>query len=296
MPLFCRTGAGYDPAMQYEDDTAFQRAILANPADTTLKLVYADWLQDRADPRAEFVRLQVQLNGMVESESAAQATEWLGKMGSNLDPKWVAFVTTLAQPFKPLTFRAGEPGHPFTEPIGLRGQLAVFESQYRTAEAWGTGLLEDIQFLVRAGWDECAYGAASCPTFGFACELPFGAAPLTARKVLTTIKAANFRSEHIPNLDVTESKYPGYHPNTMNDEVHTDFAEQYMFSREPGDVEDISTRGLKSYVSDGRLWYVLLHVGEKPGAEVTLLAVGRSPDGKRLVGAITSQMCHSLCE
>ncbi|MBN9121631.1 MAG: TIGR02996 domain-containing protein [Planctomycetes bacterium] len=30
--------------MRYEDDITFQRAILANPADTTLKLVYADWL------------------------------------------------------------------------------------------------------------------------------------------------------------------------------------------------------------------------------------------------------------
>jgi hypothetical protein len=84
--------------------------------------------------------------------------------------------------------------------------------------------------------------------------------------------------------------------DTANDEIHIDFAEQYMFSHEAEDVEDISTRGLKSYVSDGRLWYVLLHVGEKPGAMVALLAVGRSPHGNRLVGAITSQMCHSLCD
>jgi uncharacterized protein (TIGR02996 family) len=47
--------------MQYEDDIAFQRAILANPSDTTLKLVYADWLQDRSDPRAEYVRLQIEI-------------------------------------------------------------------------------------------------------------------------------------------------------------------------------------------------------------------------------------------
>lgn len=69
--------------MQYEDDIAFQRAILANPSDTTLKLVYADWLQDRADPRAEFVRLQIQLNGMVAQASATQAAEWLGKKGDD---------------------------------------------------------------------------------------------------------------------------------------------------------------------------------------------------------------------
>jgi uncharacterized protein (TIGR02996 family) len=45
--------------VHYDDDAAFQRAILANPADTTLKFVYADWRQERDDLRAEFVRLQV---------------------------------------------------------------------------------------------------------------------------------------------------------------------------------------------------------------------------------------------
>src|SRR5438067_9840359 len=94
---------GYDSAMPDEDDIAFQRAILANPADTTLKLVYADWLQERADPRAEFVRLQVQLSGMVDQGSAGQLVEWLSAKGSSLDPAWVAFMTTLAQPFEPIT-------------------------------------------------------------------------------------------------------------------------------------------------------------------------------------------------
>src|SRR5688572_680687 len=115
--------------MRCEDDVAFQRAIMANPADTTLKLVYADWLQDRADPRAEFVRLQLQLNGMVGQESVAQAAEWLGNKGDNLDPKWVAFMTTLAQPFEPIRFdKHKEHGYPFTERIGLRGRIAAFES------------------------------------------------------------------------------------------------------------------------------------------------------------------------
>jgi uncharacterized protein (TIGR02996 family) len=273
--------------MQHTDDIAFQRAILANPSDTTLKLVYADWLQERNDPRADYVRLQV--------EKRFAFGQRLAELGCGLDPGWVAFMETLSQPFQPLTFRERAPAHPFTEPIGLRGQVAVFESQYRTTDAWDAGLLEDIGFLVNAGWVDCAYGAADGPMFGFVCELSFDHAPLTAREVLTTIKAANFRSEHIPNLDVTAIGYPGYHPHTMNDEIHTDFAEQYMFSREAGDIEDTSTRGLKSYVSDGRLWYVLLHIGEKP-TDVVLLAVGKSPNGKRLVGAITSQMCHSLCE
>jgi uncharacterized protein (TIGR02996 family) len=40
---------------------AFLRAISSAPDDNTLRLVYADWLEERGDLRAEFVRLQVRL-------------------------------------------------------------------------------------------------------------------------------------------------------------------------------------------------------------------------------------------
>jgi uncharacterized protein (TIGR02996 family) len=277
--------------MQYEDDIAFQRAILANPSDTTLKLVYADWLQDRADPRAEYVRLQVQLNGMLDLNSTAQALAWLGKMGSNLDQKWVAFMTTLAQPFEPVTFQAGDPGHPFAESLGSRGQVVTFESHYRDADDWNEGLLADLVFVTGVDWGDCAYGAADFPMGGFVCELSTGQHPLTARDVITAVRAGTFRSDHIPTLDATALPYPGYHGGTINDEIHSEFASQYMFAHETA-----GTHGaLKRHVS-GQLWYVPLHTGGWPCNMVTLLAVGRSPHGKRLVGAITSQMCHSLCD
>jgi uncharacterized protein (TIGR02996 family) len=78
--------------MRYEDDVAFQRAILANPSDTTLKLVYADWLQESDDLRAEFARLQVQLYTTGSVESAVEAAAWFLLMGNRLDPDWVAFL------------------------------------------------------------------------------------------------------------------------------------------------------------------------------------------------------------
>lgn len=36
-------------------------AIQEDPADDTLRLVYADWLEEQGDPRCEFIRLQLQL-------------------------------------------------------------------------------------------------------------------------------------------------------------------------------------------------------------------------------------------
>ncbi len=138
--------------MQYDDDIAFQRAILANPADTTLKLVYADWLQDRADPRAEFVRLQVRFNELTDCESeAVQIADSLNEVGSILAPEWVAFMTTFAQPFVPGWCSRG---NPFADRVGKRGTVCVFESQYRTAGELNDGLLADLTFLTSVDWGQ----------------------------------------------------------------------------------------------------------------------------------------------
>jgi uncharacterized protein (TIGR02996 family) len=42
------------------DDVDFVRAIQAHPSDLALRQVYADWLDERGDPRGEYVRLQCQ--------------------------------------------------------------------------------------------------------------------------------------------------------------------------------------------------------------------------------------------
>src|SRR5947209_5479870 len=42
-------------------DDAFLRAIIEGPDDDDLRLVYADWLDERGDPRGEFIRVQVEL-------------------------------------------------------------------------------------------------------------------------------------------------------------------------------------------------------------------------------------------
>ena len=43
------------------DHESFTHAILAQPDDEHLRLVYADWLEERADPRGEFIRVQTLL-------------------------------------------------------------------------------------------------------------------------------------------------------------------------------------------------------------------------------------------
>jgi uncharacterized protein (TIGR02996 family) len=43
------------------DDPAFLAAITAAPQDAALRLVYADWLEEQGDPRAELVRIEEEM-------------------------------------------------------------------------------------------------------------------------------------------------------------------------------------------------------------------------------------------
>lgn len=43
------------------DERGFLAAILEQPDDDTTKLIYADWLEEQDDPRAEYLRLMVQV-------------------------------------------------------------------------------------------------------------------------------------------------------------------------------------------------------------------------------------------
>jgi uncharacterized protein (TIGR02996 family) len=48
-------------------DAGFLAAIRATPGDAGLRLVYADWLEERGDPRAELIRLQEEMATLLPS-------------------------------------------------------------------------------------------------------------------------------------------------------------------------------------------------------------------------------------
>src|SRR5687767_12719020 len=52
-------GAREEDTMSVEN--AFLADILADPKDDTPRLIFADWLQERGDPRGEFIHVQCQL-------------------------------------------------------------------------------------------------------------------------------------------------------------------------------------------------------------------------------------------
>ena len=61
------------------EEEAFLEAIRRDPADETARLVYADWLDDRADPRAEFLRAETRLlfPGTDGPNDPASLARWL---------------------------------------------------------------------------------------------------------------------------------------------------------------------------------------------------------------------------
>src|ERR1700754_5023358 len=73
------------------DDEAFLRAISAAPDDDAPRLVYADWLDERGDTRAEFIRLQVRLRGLSPSDPAlADLAARVRELRAGSPPYWLA--------------------------------------------------------------------------------------------------------------------------------------------------------------------------------------------------------------
>jgi hypothetical protein len=256
------------------------------------------------------------------------------RLAASHDPGWVALLDTLGRPFAPFFFfdnhgseREIEAGElPFAEPIGTRGAVVTFGSDFH-APSIDAGLFEDLALLARLPLGDCAYGAATCPLHPFVCELE-GSGPVTAATVLRALRADRFSSKYVRDLDRTHLPYPGYHPGSGqgvdNDEIHDDFCQQHLFCRgdeEDGEADagevgpDAGAHGaLKRSVVGGQLWYVLLHTTPKKAEVpaglspelasrlgafsryVVLFAVGRSLRGPRLIGAVTHQVCHNLCD
>src|SRR5262245_14851753 len=80
------------PAMTTDD--AFVRAILADPGDDALRLVYSDWLDERADARGPYLRLLCRLSGACPppAEEVAPLLDHLERLRSAIDPAWVGLM------------------------------------------------------------------------------------------------------------------------------------------------------------------------------------------------------------
>jgi uncharacterized protein (TIGR02996 family) len=72
------------------NELAFLQGIVANPADETLRLVFADWLEEQGDWRAEFLRLDATLRRAASGPTDAAGWARWRELRSQLSPSWLA--------------------------------------------------------------------------------------------------------------------------------------------------------------------------------------------------------------
>jgi uncharacterized protein (TIGR02996 family) len=98
------------------DEAAFLAAVRDAPADDTPRLVYADWLEERADPRAAYLRAEVE-HFRTDWDDIQDSPAW--SLREQVDPIWAARVsrTPLGILFPGLTFSGSGPK---VEPADLR--------------------------------------------------------------------------------------------------------------------------------------------------------------------------------
>ncbi|HZY90594.1 MAG TPA: TIGR02996 domain-containing protein [Gemmataceae bacterium] len=81
------------------DDAAFLRAIADAPTDDAPRLVYADWLEERGDPRAEFLRLEVSLRQPTTDRAVYRTLcQREQALVRRLDPAWAQRVRRYTTP------------------------------------------------------------------------------------------------------------------------------------------------------------------------------------------------------
>lgn len=76
------------------EDEAFIRAIRDEPSNEAIRLVYADWLDERNDPRGEFLRIcdRLQSKGTVSRRPDLETIQRLDELWAVIDPDWAASV------------------------------------------------------------------------------------------------------------------------------------------------------------------------------------------------------------
>jgi uncharacterized protein (TIGR02996 family) len=86
-------------------ERALVEAIVNDPSDEATRLVYADWLEERGDPRSEYIRLRTIVE---KSEGDQTHTDRLAALSEKYDSSWLALVGNPVHEFQALSDRVAK--------------------------------------------------------------------------------------------------------------------------------------------------------------------------------------------
>jgi len=91
-------------------DSDLLGSVLQRPHDNDERLVYADWLEERGDPHAEYLRVQVALSQAVTTgEESASLLDRERRLRATLHPGWISQVRRLTSEPLPFDISAIDP-------------------------------------------------------------------------------------------------------------------------------------------------------------------------------------------
>jgi uncharacterized protein (TIGR02996 family) len=100
-----------DPSSSQEIEEAFLEAISASPVDNATRYVYADWLEEQLDIRAEYLRLACQWSELSVTDPAREACQRrMRELVVRITPAWLSQVVDVFPMNCPASQYNGETG------------------------------------------------------------------------------------------------------------------------------------------------------------------------------------------
>jgi uncharacterized protein (TIGR02996 family) len=178
------------------DDAAFLRAILADPDDDLPRLIYADYLDERGDPRGEFIRAQIEVARLPRGDARRKKLkERATQLRDRHEPEWVGPLREFIDGWE---FRRG-----FVEAVTL-GALAFLRQ--------GDALFAAApvrQVALTHAWEEVE-ALAQCPHLARLRSLSLSGNYLSDGDVAVLLKSA-----HVTHLDELDLSFNRYHAAAM---------------------------------------------------------------------------------